>query len=385
MKIFSPDFIHRIFVESALEQVRRIDVFLSLGFAFLLTGLAFWWIPLNDSPPITVYTQFAKNPFRFWEFPYGARMLTPVLVGVLPLDTNAGFRLIALISYILCGTFLTLWLRLSGISLGWALGLLPAFYYASTAKFLIANAWYIDPMSFWILVVTFIGVMTGNIGLTMFSLALGALNRPESLTVIAVLVIAWTRKDRPVRSILTAIFCAAPAVLLYTAIFYIWPLVSDFQVWQELGGGGLKNDPQPYAVIFAQQGFKALLDPKVYRETLPCLWGLSIAGFLQVEWRIRWMAIAQIAIAILPMTIATDYFRLPFYVFPAVIFLSALGVQFLSQIHTAWAWISLAAALLLTALAPQSILGGVTFAAVILGIVIFAKYRRKNPLEASGS
>lgn len=383
MTFFTSDPIHRITAESVRERVRWIDVLLSFGFALFLTGLAFWWIPLNDTSPVTIYSHMAKNPYRFMEFPYGARLLTPVMVGLFPLETDAGFRLVAFVSYVLCGTFLTLWLRLAGVSLRWALGLLPAFYYASTAKFLIANAWYIDPMSFWILVVTLIGATTGNLGLTMFSLALGALNRPESLTVTAVVIIAWMRKDRLFRSVLAAVFCAAPAVLLYLAIYFIWPLVSDFQVWQELGGGGIRDNPQPYAAIFAQQGFKALLDPKVYRETIPCLWGLSIVGMFQAEGRIRWMMGAQFLLAILPMTIATDYFRLPFYVFPAVLYLSGLGMHYLAQIHPAPAWLALAAALLLTALAPQSILGGAGLAAVILGIVVFMKYSRKMNLKES--
>lgn len=379
--LFPHDCIHRIIPVAAVKRIRRIDVLLSLGFAFLLTGVTFWLIPLRSENPVDIYVQIAKNLYRFTEFPYGARILTPVLVGILPLDINTGFRFVAFFSYVLWGTFLTIWLRLTGISLGWALGLLPVLYFASTAKFIVANAWYIDPMSYWILVVSFLGVMTGNFGLTMASLALGALNRPESLTILVVLAVAWQRKDRAIRSFLSIGLCALPALLLYLAMRYLWPLISDFQVWQELGGEGIYNDPQPYAEIFAQQGFKALIDPNIYKETLPCLWGLSIVGLTQSNWRIRWIMLAQIILAILPMMIATDYFRLPFYVFPALFFLSAVGIQTLSRIHPGIAGAALSAVLLLTAFAPQSILGGT----ILAGFVCAVYWGLKNPGDGSQS
>ncbi len=365
---------HRCFDETVLTRIRRVDVLLAAMVSLLLTGIVFFLIPLSESNPVQQYASFAKQPFSFMEFPYGARMATPVIVGLLPWDIDTGFRIVAFGSFFLCGTLLILWLRLAGVSLRWGLTLLPVFYFASTAKFIIANAWYIDPMSYWVLVMTFIGMMTGNIGITMASLALGALNRPESLTILLPLSIAWWDRDRKLSSLITIGYAIFPAIFLTLAMRYIWPLVSDYQIWAQLGEVNLSKDPQPYSVIFCQQCFKALLHHSIYRETLPCLWGLAAIGFIQTTWRIRWIMILQILLAISPMILATDYFRLPFYVFPALILLSGLGLQALSRIHLACAGGTVAGIWLLTAAAPQSLWLGILFGTLLVFIyMVLAK------------
>lgn len=366
MNLFSPVSIHRCLPESSLERLRRGDALAAAIAALFLTGLAFYLFPQSEKCPVEPYRLFAQNPFSFREFPYGARMATPVLVGLFWENVDAGFRAVAFASFFLCGTLLAAWLRLIGVSLKWALALLPVFYFASTARFIIANPWYIDPMSYWLLVSAFIGITTGNIGIAMASIALGALNRPESLSIVFLLAIAWFRKDRPIASLITAAACALPGIALALAMRIIWPLVSDCQVWQQIGGGNLANDPQPYSIIFVQQGFKELLNPLVYRETLPCLWGLAVIGFFQAVSRIRWLMLAQILLAVLPIVIATDYFRLPFYVFPAVILLSALGFQALARIHVLFACGAAAMTWVLTAFAPKSIPGGMGLAIALL-------------------
>lgn len=357
--------IHTCFDKTAWHRIRRIDLLAGLSVSFLLAGLVFFLNPLSAKCPVEPYLLFAKNPFSFREFPYGARMLTPVLVGLLPLDINTGFRLVAFVSYVLCGTFLTLWLRLAGIRLAWSIALLPAFYFATTARFIAANAWYIDPMSYWTLVAALVAIMTANRGATLLFLALGALNRPESLSLLPILFIAWWRKDQPFRSLIIAGLCALPAIAFALSMRFLWPLISDFQVWQSISGTNFKSDPQPYSLIFAQQGFKALLDPQVYRETLPYLWGFAFLGIMHTTPRIRWMMALQMVLAILPMMIATDYFRLPFYVFPSLIFLAGLGLQSLHRIHPTLAGSSIFTVWGLLVIAPNSIVGGFILAIAV--------------------
>ncbi|MBN2326075.1 MAG: hypothetical protein JXR73_02900 [Candidatus Omnitrophica bacterium] len=369
MNNFTPT-IHRCLPHDAPGKIRRLDLITAAGGALLFTLLIFFFTPVNETAAVQQYFQFAQNPFSFTSYPYGARMATPVLAGLLPFDVQTGFRILSFISFFLCGVFLDLLLRMAGVSLRWRLALLPAFYFASTARFIVANPCYVDPMSYWLMTAAFLGILSGNYGLTMFFLALGALNRPESLTLVLILIPTWWSKERPLRSLLAAALCALPAILLASAMRFIWPWVSDYQIWKEITRVAMNINPQPYAEIFAQQGFSALIDPSVYREALPCLWGLAALGFLQTTWRIRWAALAHIILAISPMMIATDYFRLPFYAFPAVIFLSGLGLQTLHRIHVYYAAAAAAAVLLLTLLFPQSITAG-----IILAIAVCALYR----------
>ncbi len=351
---------------TSVERISRWDVCMALLVSFILSSSVFAYITPENDNPVMIYKTMATEPYSFNAFPYGARILTPVLASHLPMDTGVSFRTISFFSFFICGTLLVLALRLFDVPLYWALALLPAFYLASSSRFIIANFWYIDPMSYWLLILLFIGMITGNFGVTMCSLALGALNRPESLSIIPVLMILWFNKEKCFNSLRTISLCVLPAILFVLIIRFIWPLISDYQVWAKIAGRSLDINSQEYSLIFQKQGFKALFDIRIYRETLPCLWGLAAIGLIRIPRRISLAFIVHIIIVILPMIIATDYFRLPFYVFPAIIIAAGVGLTVFIEKNRISAGIIIAAIWLLTAFAPQSIIGGLILAALVI-------------------
>ncbi len=325
---------HSILPSSAVEYISRFDILLALVVSSILTWFTFLLFPLQETNPVEIYYNMAKAPFHFFHFPYGARILTPLLVYCLPGNIDTGFRIVAFIAY--CGSGVLLWilLRLFSVNRYAIAALLPAFFLAPTSRFIVANAWYVDPLSFSFLTVTFFSFLIVNRGMTMAALMLGAMNRPESLMILPVICIAWFNKRESIRSVLSCLFCAFPAIMYSVLIFFVWPKLSDQYFYKMISGTDNVILRESIREIFDQQGFAILWSPVIYREMLPFLWGFALIGFFYISTRLKILSIVYVALCALQMVVANDYYRLPFYAFPIMFILSGVGLNsFLQELR----------------------------------------------------
>jgi hypothetical protein len=353
--------IHNILPVSSIENVTWKDVIISVCASLILTTILFAWFPVSEHNPVQIYKSMADEPFHFHEFPYGARILTPIVASVMPFDLDTNFRWIAFISFVICGFLISVFLRLFDISITWSILLLPGLYFSPTLRFLTANPWYGDPMSFWIMMVLFIAALSGNIGLAMGSLSLNQLNRPESIVGVLLLVPAWMRKRDWWKTLCVITLCTIPPLVIFVFFRQIWPLVSDAQLYSEMIGSDtiVRMNPQKYWLAFQENGFSVFIRREIYQEILPYSWGLVFVGFLYSSWRLRLVCIIHTLYTLLPMIIAMDTFRLPFYLFPVFILLSGIGLKRLNQHHSFFACCAIGIYILHCLFLPKWIVLGV--------------------------
>lgn len=324
-------------VSPTIHAIRRMDLFLAILAGFLLTVVAFSLIPQVEHNPVRGYVTMANNPYSFYSFPYGTRLLTPLIVHFMPWKVDLDFRYFTALNFALSGALIYLLVRLFGLRPGLTLVLLPLFYFAPAARFIIETPWYVDPLSYTCLLLFFIGLLIKHPGLTVLGLTAGAFNRPESLIAAPLLFIVWWDRKKPLQSIGQAMLCILPGLFIALTIRFAWPHVSDFGMIQKLAGTTLDPNSEKIADVFRQQGVKVLWDPQVYREMMPYLWGAALVGAFTASGRIALACLVYIFLTACTLMVASDFYRLPFFAFPSILVLAAAGLAGLQRIHWGWA------------------------------------------------
>lgn len=342
---------------------------LSFGLTWFITWLNFYWIPLAEESIVNPYMMMAKHPYSYVVFPYGSRILTPWLVHILPLGIDAGFRMIAFIGLWITGFLLFLIMRQFCTNVILCIGLTALFYLAPTVQFLTENAWFIDPLSYMFLCIALVGATHNQHGIGMAGLTAGALNRPSSILYAPAIILFQRQYPLCKSQVIHSLLVVMPACICITLIFLVWPQVSNYGIINSGNTFG-SSDVQ---TILEQQGLLFLFSTLIYQELLPCLWGVMLIGLLYVNRIVLSACIYIIIISILPMIAATDYFRLPFYAFPALFILSASGFERLYQAkaNVSYFWLTLCCIAMYCY--PKSILLGLSISFFIITNYYFLK------------
>ena len=116
-----------------------------IAVVFLLNRGAFHGIEGGDAQ---YYVAMAENPAEFTKAPYGYRILTPVVVHLLPISVEQGFKLVTLLALslsLLLLAYYLLVLRMSAQEINIAVGI----WVTSFAVFYnINNTWLVDATSY---------------------------------------------------------------------------------------------------------------------------------------------------------------------------------------------------------------------------------------------
>jgi len=354
----------------AIENIKISSFIIGAAVSVLLTFFTFYINPLSGNNTVTIYVLMAKSPFQYYAMPHGSRLLTPLLVHFLPFDYDMGFRAVAFVSFTASGILIFSLLKLFRLSDGVAAALLPAFYFAPAARFIVAHAWFPDPMTYLWLSLFFFGMITANVGVTMASVTLGVLNRPESLVIVPVLAAAWWARKQPLRSLIPIALCSLPGMLIYVFFWQLWPKIhSSLFEAMNVSPDSMSLTGEDLKSVFEQHGLSILFSSQIYREMLPCLWGPAAVGILKAPKRLTCVCFAHIFFSALPMLVAEDFFRLPFLAFPAVFLLAAIGFAELRKINLWLPLLAIAAAWIHLALAPLAIIPGLASAVLFTFIV----------------
>ncbi|MEW6234264.1 MAG: hypothetical protein AB1656_02655 [Candidatus Omnitrophota bacterium] len=361
-------------IANNIENISRSSFFFGAAVSLLLTLSSFYFHPLSGNNTVTIYVQMAKSPYQYYAMPHGSRLLTPLIVHFLPFAYDTGFRAVAFVSFFASGLLIFSLLKLFKLSDGIAAAFLPAFFFAPAARFIIAHAWFPDPMTYLCLSLFFFGAITANLGITTAGVTLGALNRPESLAIVPVLAAAWWVRKQPLRSLAPVVLSSIPGILIYGFFWDLWPKIhSDFFAIMNTPPESLSLTGEDLKGIFQQHGFSILLSSQIYREMLPCLWGPAAVGIISAPKRLTCVCLTHVFFSTLPMLVAVDFFRLPFLAFPAVFLLAAAGFAELRKINRWLPMLAIAAVWLHLALVPLAIWPGIVSA--ILFVILIYKWR----------
>lgn len=345
---------------------KRFELLLSLAGTWILTWVLFQTISLAESTTVQPYIIMAQDPYKFVAFPYGSRILTPLLVYYLPFGVDDGFRIIAFCGFWLTGILLYILIRHFCSQVILSFGIITLFYLSPTVQFLTANAWYIDPLSYVFMCIGLLGAFHIQRGIVMAGFTFGVWNRPSSIIFIpAALLLCWSNQTR-FRNILWSLLILLPEILCIFMILYIWPHASNYGVAKQSIENLSFTDTTQLSEIYSQQGLLYLFSPMIYQELLPCIWGTILLGMMYCNRKILFVCLFIIIASILPMVAATDYFRLPFYAFPALFILSGIGFEQLYTLKPPVSLFWLALCILIMFVFPQSLPVGL----VISGLMV---------------
>lgn len=263
-----------------------------------------------------VYCAMAGDPWMFTEGPLGYRLLTPLLVHLLPVDPLVGFSVVALVSLALIVPLLRMYLRALGLQrTGAALG---AVLFLCGAGVVIAlhNPLYVEPLTWLFLVLALLGVAKRNAYLFTASLAVGTLNKEAVLFVLPLWYTETACKFVDWRALRKTALLALPALVTFLAPRLAW------------GGTGLVE------TYFTRQGLADvwqhhLIFPYVLFDVFGCfglVWWLAFT-----RWRegYRWLRGAWLfeMLVIGQLVFATDEARLLAYLFPVLIPRAAVALD----------------------------------------------------------
>jgi hypothetical protein len=139
-----------------------------------------------------LYALLAEDPTQLTRLPYTFRVLTPLLVYLLPFELEVGFTLVTLVTLWLTGGVLYLFLRRLPLSRGSALGGLALFLAGGGTTRALTTPLYVDGLTYLTEMLAFYAVLTRREALFGATLLVGVLNR-ETVLLLAPLFLLQQR------------------------------------------------------------------------------------------------------------------------------------------------------------------------------------------------
>lgn len=293
--------------------------------AWALTGLGCWYLALLFGLVIArtdviqkdaaIYLAMARDPWIFTAGPHGYRLLTPLLVHLLPVDPLVGFSIVTLVSLVLTIPLLQRYLRAFGLTrTGAALGI-SLFLCSGGIVIALQNPLLVDPLTWLFLVLALLGVVMHNPGLFAVSVAVGTLNKETMLFVLPLWYTETAHKSADWWALRRTALLALPAVTAFLVPRLMW------------GGAGLVE------TYFTWEGLARVwqhhLNPYISFEVFGCfglVWWLAFTRWregyqlLRGMWLFEMLVVGQLAFA-------TDEARLLAYLFPVLIPRAAMALE----------------------------------------------------------
>jgi hypothetical protein len=287
------------------------------------------------------YRRMAEHPRTFYDAPFSYRVLTPMLVWVLPFATRTGFALATVLGVAGTATILFHYVRTFDDQ---AAGLRALVFFALTGGvlFVFVDPWLVDPLAMLLSMLTFLLVRRGHIGWASLTACAAVASHENALVMLMPLAVAhFVERGRRFDPRLVA-FVGLPIVvyvllrrtpLLYGYIPPSVPFRSPDYLRDQFDlrltiDGGLGN-----SVLFAIAG------------SFGATWVLAALGLRGAPRFLRLTALMVPLVLILPV-VAADWDRLLTTAFPVVLPLAA-------RVRLRW-WI------LVPFVAVQAVLAGLT-------------------------
>lgn len=327
----------------------------------------------------------ALNPLSVISPPHGLRWLTPRIAYVLPLSLSNAFYGITVAALIGSLALAYINLRLFGCKQFTAVTVLSAllanpgfhdslFYYI-----------HVDPLSFFFLELGIYAMFTANDRLFAASLLLGTLNRETALFLIPVYHFARHRQWRSWSAIRHTLALSSAAFLAFAVTRFLLFSLSDTAYIDNLAekfyalDSGFKRFDQFYLgelkkIWMEPNRLQKILSPNALCAGFQSIAPLALLGFIAGGWRQRALLFYLVCIWSQPFY-ALMVERLMFYAFPVYLLWCGLALRFAQQMKPVQRYLILGAALLVNVFTPQSWMGGVVLAFLLVG------FMRKNRLS----
>lgn len=282
------------------------------------------------------YMAMAMHPFSsdplVHEAPFTWRLLSPLVVHVLPLPAKAGFLLLTVVSLAGAAYALAWFLRGLGFGLPSATAGAIAFLLLGPATgFTLWDYMLNDPLSLALLALALACSVQRRGALLAVVLVLGAANK-EANMLAAVFAVAWALQQKDRRMLAWAAGGGAAALALLIALRLLLPAARSYS-WL----GQFEMIYGAYTPIMVRA---RLYDITAFTWIL--LLPFAALQLIHPPYVWRWPAFALVLLgATAQVLVATDAERVVVYAFPAVIAATAFEVRYLAQrfrVSQAWLW-----------------------------------------------
>lgn len=267
---------------------------------FLTPGIEF----VGDS---AVYIQMSYQPFNYILAPFSYRILTPLIVYLLPLKHYMGFIVVNLTATI--GTSILLYYYLKKLNIVRIYRIIGTlfFLFSPSVLYSLLNINLVDPLSYLFFLLAFYAILTKDDKLFLIAVVLGVFNKETILLVIPLFFIF--KLDRGIlKALKSTLIVSLPGLMIFVILRYFYGLVNYLSLDNISSITSYHLSPN----IFFNNPFPAF----------GTLWIISLFNLIHIESSFIKKAVYLIPLIILQIFIATDTFKVLFLAFPIIIPLS---------------------------------------------------------------
>ncbi|KAF5057528.1 hypothetical protein DSECCO2_355810 [anaerobic digester metagenome] len=258
------------------------------------------------TPDSSFYLQMSLNPFQRVNAPYTYRVLTPLLVYVLPLSHWTGFTIINSSGIIATGVLMYYYLKKLKFSpLISFLGLI-LFLFAPATIYLFYNIALVDSLSFLLFLLAFYAILIENDIIYVITLILGILNKETILLTLPVYFFYTLKNQGRTNAIKKTILMLAIASIIFISIRYYYGFTSHYSLTNAIDM--IKFHINNQSMLFVS-----------YFLTFSSLWLIALMNLNEVKNDFLKISLITLPFIFLQMLLATDVYRVLAITFPIII------------------------------------------------------------------
>lgn len=251
-----------------------------------------------------IYLKMSYQPFTFISSPYSYRILTPLLVYLLPFEHLMGFIVVNLSATISTLVLLFYYLKKLDFTKNYrVLGVL-FFFLAPSVLYLLVNITLVDSLSYFFFLLAFYAILIKSDKLYLITLLLGILNKETILFTLPLFFIC--KLDSGIlKALKSTLLISLPALLIFFYVRYSLGLVNYLSLDE--------------IVRISSNLFHSL---NLFNNPFPAfgtLWIISFFSIRNIDNPFIKKSIYLIPLILLQLFIATDSFRALFLAFPIII------------------------------------------------------------------
>lgn len=255
------------------------------------------------------YLNMSYYPFEGKSPPFMYRILTPLIVYLLPLNHLNGFIIINLISLFLTAILLYYYLKkLDFRSKDSLIGVL-FFLLSPVVIFTMNDIVLVDALSFLLLLLTFYAILCKNDILYLFFLILGILNKETVLLTIPLFFLYKLENNKLIDTLKSTIILLIPVFIVFIGIrFYVgFSSYYTLDLIESIISYHLRHS---YSIFYI---------PWEIYTPFGLLWIISLLNLIKIDNNFIHKSFYLLPIIFIQSFIATDIFRMLFIAFPIII------------------------------------------------------------------
>ena len=246
------------------------------------------------------------------EAPYLYRILTPLLVFLLPVDPIIGFIIINISGLYATSIIFFYFLKKLGFNFKSSLTGVMFFLLNPITIFLIQAIYYVDILLLFFFLLAFYALLCKNDVLFMFSVSIGVLNK-EAILIILILFFLHKKKDKKIfNTVILTLLISLPPIAVFFIIRFIIGFNSNYFSLEMIF----------YVLSTHIQNFQSIslfLHPFLIYQVFGILWLISLLNVKKIDNSLLKSSLFLLPFIFLQIIIATNYGRLLFLAFPIII------------------------------------------------------------------